>query len=46
MQIFKDSTVQALRGRLKWADGNILVALNIRPGASVIQNPLCTSGFI
>jgi len=46
MQPFKDSTVQALRGCLKRADGNILVALNIRPGASVIINPLCSSGSI
>ena len=46
MEIFKDSTVQALRGSLKWADGTILVALNIYPGASVIINPLCSSGLI
>ena len=46
MKIFKDSTVQALRGDLKWGDGTILVALNIHPGASAIINPLCSSGFI
>ncbi len=46
MKIFKDSTVQALRGPLKWGDGTILVALNIHPGASVIINPLCSSGSI
>ncbi len=46
MEVFKDSTEQALRGRLKWADGTILVALNICPGASAIINPLCSSGCI
>jgi len=46
MEIFKDSTVQALRGRLKWGDGTILVALNIHPGASAIINPLYSSGSI
>ena len=46
MKIFKNSTVQALRGYLKWADGTILVALNIHPGASDIINPLCSSGPI
>ena len=46
MEVFKDSTVQALRGFLKWGDGIILVALNIQPGASTIINPLCSSGSI
>jgi hypothetical protein len=46
MEVFKDFTEQALRGRLKWADGTILVALNICPGASAIINPLCSSGCI
>ena len=46
MEVFKDSTVQALRGCLKWGDGIILVALNIQPGASTIINPLCSSGSI
>lgn len=46
MEIFKDSTVQALRGHLKWADGTILMALNICPGASTIINPLYSSGSI
>ena len=46
MEVFKDSTVQALRGDLKWADSTILVALNICPGASTIKNPLYFSGFI
>ena len=46
MEIFKDSTVQALRVCLKKADGIILVALNIQPGASAIINPLCSSCFI
>jgi hypothetical protein len=31
---------------LKNADGIILVALNIHPGASAIINPLCSSGSI
>ena len=46
MAIFKDFTVQALRGRLKWGDGTILVALYIQPGASTIKNPLYSSGSI
>ena len=46
MEIFKDSTVQALRLFLKKADGITLVALNIHPGASDIKNPLCSSGCI
>ena len=46
MEIFKDSTVQALNAFLKNADGVILVALNIHPGASAIINPLCSSGSI
>ena len=46
MEIFKASTVQALRGRLKWADGTISVALNIPPGASAIINPLYSSDSI
>jgi hypothetical protein len=46
MEVFKDSTEQALRGRLNRGDGTILVALNICPGASAIINPLCSSGSI
>lgn len=46
MEIFKDSTVQPLKVCLKNADGIILVALNIHPGASAIINPLCSSGSI
>jgi hypothetical protein len=46
MEIFKDSTVHALNAFLKKADGIILVALNIHPGASAIINPLCSSGSI
>ena len=46
MEIFKDSTVQALKVCLKNADGIILVALNIQPGASAIINPLCSTGSI
>ena len=46
MEAFTDSTVQALKGCLKWGDGIILVALNIHPGASTIINPLCSCGSI
>ena len=46
MEIFKDSTVQALKVCLKKADGITVVALNIHPGASTIINPLCSSGSI
>jgi hypothetical protein len=46
MEVFKDSTEHALRESLKRGDGTILVALNICPGASVMINPLCSSGFI
>ena len=46
MEIFKDSTLQALRVCLKWADGIISVALNIHPGASAIINPLYSSDSI
>ena len=46
MEIFKESTVQAMKVCLKNADGIILVALNIQPGASAIINPLCSSGTI
>jgi hypothetical protein len=46
MEVFKDSTVQALKGCLKWGDGIILVALNIHPGASTIINPLCSRNSI
>ena len=46
MEIFKDSTVQAFKECLKKADGIILVALNIHPGASDIINPLYSSWSI
>jgi hypothetical protein len=36
---------KALKGYLKWANGVILVALNICPGASTIKKPLYFSGF-
>ena len=46
MEVFNDSTLQALNVCLKRAVDTISVALYIHPGASVILNPLYSSGSI